>query len=120
MGFLCFYLLHLVTLPSSEVKRTGQQLFAPLYRGGTGRILDLRKALLLIHLLILHRVLWLRLKPGLFIGSNSETLVHISSFPFGVGLALEALEKPCESNTLNKIKRVGGELKERSGRQEDI
>lgn len=71
--------------------------------------MDLPKALLLIHLFILHRALWLRLKPGLFVGYNSETLAHTPSFPFGVRCALGALEGLCESNSLNKIKRVGGE-----------
>ena len=91
MGFWYFYLLYLVTLPSSEERQAGQQLFASLHRGGTGWRLDLPKALLLIHLFMLHRALWLRLKPGLFVGYNSETLAHTPFFPFGVRLALGAL-----------------------------
>lgn len=77
------------------------------------------KALLLIHLFNLHRALWLGLKPGLFVGSNSETLAHNPPpFPPGVGLVLEALERPWESNSLNRIERVGGEHKSRIRRPE--
>lgn len=54
---------------------------------------------------------FLRLKPGLFVGSSSENLAHIPSFPFGLSLVCGTLERPWESNPLNKMKSVGGEHK---------